>query len=368
MKQPVGRPNSLSVVVADQIAADIRAGTWKKLLPGTRALAERYSVSRKTTLAAVDLLETQGMFHPSETGKRRRIRRPKKNLEQSQSKSQGTLLLLYDQVQSESSRHDSNVTVCRSVWNEAGGDVYVHKVDYDRFKRPRALLADLVEKHKIAAIVLLSPRREWILAAADLRPTYSMGGYWVPEFMGASAHGFNISDHFAQLIVHLHAHGHRRILTPNYREGQRSDAFLDSVKIGIEKANSTGGYLKNLQIDTPKCTSHNPEQWFRFWQESLRTYEPTAVIASRSIQMQSLYGFCAASKISIPHDLSVVCSEYSERSNWMWPRPTMLRHSETSVRRQLRKWITGGLRPTGMKELQLELVVGSSVNTLSVPQ
>ena len=82
--------------------------------------------------------------------------------------------------------------------------------------------------------------------------------------------------------------------------------------------------------------------------------------------MQSLYSFCAASKISIPQDLSVACMEYSERSTWMWPLPTMLRHSEPAVRKQFRRWITGGLRPTGMKELELELVEGKSVKELDL--
>jgi len=366
MKHSIKRPDSLPLKVADRIAMEISAHTWNHTLPGTRALAVRYNVSRKTTLAAIQLLESRGLLQPPEPGKRRRIRRTKSTPLHQNDPRKGCLLILHDQVQAQSARHESNLHICRSLWMESGENVIVHQVDYEKHTKPQTLLAELAEKYRASAFVLLIPQLVWIEAASQLLPTYSMGGNWTPGYNLASAHGYRISDQIAQLISHLHSKGHQRILIPNYRGGQRTNTILLAVQQGIEKFITNSNTQNDLHIETPLCDSQDPHQWFKFWKDALRKHEPTAVITSGDLYMQSLYGFCAASKISIPNDLSIVCMEYSTRSNWMWPVPTMLRHSDSTVKRQFRKWITGGLRPTSMKYLQLELIEGNSVK--EIPQ
>jgi DNA-binding LacI/PurR family transcriptional regulator len=53
---------SLSTQVAATLREEVRAGSWKKILPGERQLAERLNVSRKTVRKALALLRGEGFI------------------------------------------------------------------------------------------------------------------------------------------------------------------------------------------------------------------------------------------------------------------------------------------------------------------
>ena len=54
---------SLSGQVAASLREEVQAGSWKKVLPGERQLAERLNVSRKTVRKALALLRGEGLIH-----------------------------------------------------------------------------------------------------------------------------------------------------------------------------------------------------------------------------------------------------------------------------------------------------------------
>jgi DNA-binding LacI/PurR family transcriptional regulator len=53
---------SLSAQVAATLREEVRAGSWKRLLPGERQLAERLNVSRKTVRKALAMLRSEGII------------------------------------------------------------------------------------------------------------------------------------------------------------------------------------------------------------------------------------------------------------------------------------------------------------------
>ncbi|MCP5536482.1 MAG: substrate-binding domain-containing protein [Akkermansiaceae bacterium] len=363
--KPIEATLPLPVRVAVRLRDDIEKGLWSDHLPGCRSLANHYGVSRKTCMASMLLLEEEEVIAPAEVGKKRNILirpspQPRKN-----DPHQGTLLVLHCSEQEFSARHLSNVNVLQTTWSDGGGHVAFQVVNYDRYSKPKNQLKQLIKRYQAVAIVLIAPRSEWLEEAARLLPTYSMGGLWPGDMKNATAHGFDFCHQIDQLISYLYRHGHRRIMIPNYHTEPIANYFHEAVTAGYHRFIGSNDDRRDVILDIPNFVSSEPTDWFRFWRDSLKRFEPTAVIPVQAVHLLSLYGFCTASKISIPRDLSVLCTEHHIQSEWMWPKPHMQKHSEAAVRKCFKQWIDGGLRPMGMKLLSLEIMEGNSVRDLN---
>lgn len=370
MAKPTNPTSLLPVRLAETLRDDIEMGRWLDHLPGGRSLAEHYGVSRKTSMTCLQILENKEVIAPAEVGKKRRIllgpssngRKPDplKN-----NPLKGTLLVLHSAAQSLSARHLSNVNVVQSPWSDGGGTVAFHIVDYDHYSKPKSQLKKLIARYQASAFVLMAPRADWLLEASELLPTYSMGGAWEDNMKKVTAHGFDLRQQIDRIMTYLYDHGHRRMMIPNFGSESFADYLHEAVTEGFNWFRSSHSEMEDVVLDIPNFVSPEPDDWFRFWRNSLARFEPTVVIPLRTLHLQSLYGFCSASKISIPNDLSIFCAEHSIQSEWMWPRPNMQKHSEAAVRKCFKQWIDGGLLPTGVKVLPLEILEGNSVRDLN---
>lgn len=342
---------SLPVRLADLIEEEIKAGTWGDTLAGHRTLMDRYSVSAKTSLAAIDLLETRGLVSGAEQGRKRRVLVAPREVAGSL-----THLLIIDGMGSQSGEDMLQLQAYRRAWEEGGGRVQVINFDFPRYRRPTALLREAIANHKADALLLHVAPLAWVQAAEKLKPVFLAGGEW--QGSGITGVGYDVREAVTRAAEKLKKCGHSRIVVP-----------LDLVGAGMEKAVREGlarglgfrdGSAEVREL-SPVFPERVPSVWQSYWKKMISTLRPTAVILLDDIRYLSLSGYCFSNGIRIPSDLSVICLESTEHLEWCEPVPTRMRFPVGEAVRHFRKWIRGGCQSTGMKFLPMELIHGSSV-------
>ncbi|RYD38368.1 MAG: GntR family transcriptional regulator [Verrucomicrobiaceae bacterium] len=347
---------TLATKVADTIEAELRTGTWQSFLPGIRSLAERYGVNHKTSQHALTILEKRGIVGPGEPGKRRPVIALPAGRGSGPS---GKRFLIVIPESPTASYEDSELLrTFIHVWEQVHGDVSVEKVDYLRHKNPGKLLASMVERHAADAMLLQMPTRQWSAAAAHVLPTYQLGGGFLPsDPLTLSA--YSINDEIARTLARLRAMGHEKILIPLGLSDQRMrDSVHSSLMENAANRPPTGTWLDYC----PWISENSPEVWRNFWPMIFAKVSPTAVILLDSAHLLSLYGHCAASRIRIPRDLSVVLLSWEPLFQWCDPVPDMLRYPVRSSVSHFKSWLAGGMKPLGLKTLPLEMLDGESVS------
>ena len=343
---------SLPVRLADLIEDELKAGNWGNTLAGHRTLMERYSVSAKTCLAAIDLLEARGLISCAHQGRKRRVLVTPDKAARSL-----TDLLIIDGMGSQSGEDILQLQAYRRVWEEMGGRVHSIKFDFPRYRRPTALLREAIASHRADALLMHVAPRAWVEAAERLRPVFLAGGEWRGfEITGV---GYDIREEVIRAVKKLRECGHNRIVVP-----------MDLIGSGMEKA-MREGLARGLGLpdDSPVAKEllpvfpeRIPSVWQSYWEKMFSTLRPTAIILLDDIRYLSLSGYCFSNGIQIPRDLSVICLESTEHLEWCKPVPTRTRFPVEEAVRHFRKWIRGGCKATGMKFLPMELINGESVD------
>lgn len=347
---PLNR-KSLPVRLADIIEGECRMGEWGGILPGHRTLMERYSVSAKTCLATMALLEMRGVITSTHQGKRRQILvKPGKTVKSLKN------LLIIDGQGAPSGEDLQQIQAYRKEWEAAGGDVQSIKFDFPRFRRPAALLREAVAKHSADAVLLHVPPLAWMQAAQEICPLFLSGGEWRgKEFTGV---GYHVRDELARCVVKLRDLGHERILIPLDLVGRvMENAFRDGLAKGFDLP-PNAPILRNM---CPVFSERVPAAWQQYWKKAMATVRPTAVILSADIHYLSLCGYCFRHGIRIPEDLSIICMENTEHLEWCEPVPTTMRFPVAAAARYFKKWIRSGCKPLGMKFLTLDFVDAGTV-------
>jgi DNA-binding LacI/PurR family transcriptional regulator len=237
-----------------------------------------------------------------------------------------------------------------------GRGVNTAQVDYGRYRHPAPVLKSLIETHQAGALLLhLAPNR-WIETAAELLPTYLMGGEWVDtECSGDSS---SLRADVTQALSELRDLGHERVLIPvephlaGFRKkihGVLRDTFKKSLNRGL---------IEDL---CPIFSESVPGVWQDYWDRAFSRTAPSAVILLKDAHVLSLYGYCTSHQIAIPSDLSVIYLGYSELLGWCQPPPCQMRFPLKRAIAHFREWIRGGLRPVGMKHFELDKIPGASM-------
>ena len=350
MLNPLER-KSLPVRLADIIEDECKTGEWGAALPGHRTLVDRYSVSAKTCLAALALLEARGLITPAEQGKKRRILAQAGKVAKSLQN-----LLIIDGYGSPSGEDLLQLHAYRTAWEEAGGSVQLTNLDFPRYRRPSALLERTVSNHRADALLLHVPPLAWVEAAARLRPVFLSGGEWRGEKI--TGVGFHIKDEITRLAARLRLLGHERVVVPLDLVGRRME---DAVREGLADGLGIRHGLPLLSDYCPVFSERVPAAWQSYWKKLFAGVRPTAIILLDDIRVVSLYGYCSQHGISIPGDVSVVCLESTEHLEWTSPVPTRMRFPIHSATGYFKKWLRGGCRPIGMKFFALDFIEADSV-------
>jgi hypothetical protein len=350
VSNPLNR-KSLPVRLAEIIESECKTGEWGDTLPGHRTLMERYSVSAKTCLATMALLEMRGVISPAHQGSRRRILvkhgKTMKSLKD---------LLIIDGPGAPSGEDLLQIQAYRKEWEDAGGIVRNIKFDFPRFRRPAALLRETIAKHSADALLLHVPPLAWTQAAQEICPVFLSGGEWRgKELTGV---GYHVLDEVARCVVKLRALGHERILIPLDLVGREMES---AIRDGLAKGFDLPSNAPILRDLCPVFSERVPGAWQQYWKKAMAAVRPTAVILSADIHYLSLCGYCFRQGIRIPEDLSIICMESTEHLEWCEPVPTRMRFPVDAAARYFKKWLRSGCKPLGMKFLPLDFVDAGSV-------
>lgn len=349
------RPN-LATRLAAQLESDIRRGHWRSKLPGTRILSESYRVSRDTVIEALDLLTKQGLLLPAELRKARRIDpkaiRPKAN---SKHEYNQKLLIIHDAATTLDHNDALILRGMQDIWEKYHGPATWVRADFLRYKQPDGLLTDLISRYSADALLLNSPSVAWTRASTKLLPTYFNGGE-VAEDAQISMSAFSTIEQLSSLLSLFIQLGHQRILIPN----TNADSVFTKQAVKILKELLPPPALGTHEDLSPTFSEAQPEVWKSYWKREFTRLRPTAIILYSVKHLLSFYSFCSANSIDIPGQVSVIYVGYDSQLEWLSPRPTMMRYPSKLALRHFHEWINYGLKPIGLKLLDLELVEGES--------
>ena len=356
MKEPIER-RSVAAQLAERIEREIHAGTWRDELPGKRTLAGRYEVNVKTAAAAVEILERWGRIAPGNIGKKRRILSGTEAGTEAQESTSKRLLIIHQSAGVLNAEDFKLLQRMAEIWGRVHGSTVWAGVDFPRSKSPGRTLETLIARHAAHAMLLHMPAAGWGEAAVKRVPCYQVGGPYTkdtPVSLGACS----LPTEIKRMVGHLASKGHRRIPIPT--EGLGEPMRLAVIKGLAEGAGGKpeAGTWEDHVPDFPEST---PEAWDRYWQKSFDTLRPTAAIVFEDTHLLSLYGYCFTRGIRIPDKLSVMSLNYESRFEWLAPRPTMMRYPAHLAIAHFQQWVDGGLKPSGCRFFELEMIHGGSV-------
>ncbi|BCX47920.1 GntR family transcriptional regulator [Haloferula helveola] len=342
------RKPTLPHLLAERLMEEIRGGAWPSELPGTRVLAQRYGVDRKTCESALGILTERGFLDPPAHGKRRRIHAAFRDREKVV---QGNLLLLHSTRQVLGAAEQDYLWKIAGIWRDLVGEAFVERVDFGRYRRPAASLGRLIDRHGASACFMLVPTAGWAAEAAKHLPTYCAGGDIEPDWTGTLS-AFSIRDSVRDAALRLRELGHERIVSPiegGWAKGR------STVQDGILSAFDGKHPCYTRNDLAPEFPEPVAEAWPGYWRKCFASLKPTAFILREESHLLSLYSFCAQHRIRIPTDLSVILLSHDERLEWLQPKPVMARYPYVKAINHFRSWISNGLQPLGRHLLTLQL-------------
>lgn len=347
--------HSFAAQVAQALRGEIANRTWDRSLPGERALAERFQVSRKTIRKAIAELRAEGVLATTRsrgshlTARRRRARA---------AASPRIALLLPQPL--EGSRPYTSLWVNRlmGLLQETGHPLQIfHGVKYFGQHAGRSL----------ARLTSANAARCWIVGGSNrpLQEWFAASG--IPTIIAGSAHtGVALPsvdiDHRA-LCRHSAAlflrHGHRRLALFLEHGGHAGDA------------ESEQGFREGLAAaaDAPEPVVCSPERSaasvIREMKRLLtRRDPPTGLLVSNSYAYLTVLSYLASVGLRVPRDISVVSRDDEMFLRFMHPIPTFYstkpaRLAQT-LHQGLKRILAGDSAPFALR-IMPDLVKGDSV-------
>jgi DNA-binding LacI/PurR family transcriptional regulator len=346
---------SIAAQVADALCAEIGDRVWTGMLPGERALAEKYQVSRKTLRKALAHLREQGLVttgrsRGSEVCLARRRRRV--------ATSPRIALLLPEPL--EASRPYTSLWVNRLMvlLHDIGHPLEIHTGSKFYGQHAGRSLSRLCAAH---------PSRCWLIARSNraLQEWFVSSG--VPAIITGSAHpGVRLPSvdidhralcrHSATLFLR---HGHRRLalfLEPGGHAGDAESAagFGEGVASKADAAEP----LVCMPERTPGSIIRESKRILA------RSDPPTGWLVSNSYSYLTVLSYFASIGLRVPHDVSVVSRDAETFLRFMHPTPTYYSTAPTryarAVHQAVKRVLAGVMDPFSIR-IMPDLVPGSSV-------
>lgn len=342
------RKPTLPHLLAERLMEEVREGAWQSELPGTRVLAQRYGVDRKTCESALGILTHRGFIEPASHGKRRRIHPQYRAGERVV---HGNLLLLHSTRQVLGAAEQDYLWRIAGLWRDMVGEAFVERVDFTRYKRAATPLSRMLDRHNPAACFLLVPATNWAAEAVKQVPTYCAGGDIRPDWPGTLS-AFSIRDSVGIAAERLRSLGHERIISPVEGGWPKVRKTVQDGILTVFGGRHPCYTGENLVPEFPESVA---EAWPGYWRRCFAGLKPTAIILREESHLLSLYSYCSNHGIRIPDDLSVILLSHDERLEWLQPKPVMAHYPYAKAINHFRSWISGGLQPLGRHLLTLQL-------------
>ena len=346
------RPLPAYEQVAAHLRDEILHGDLSNTVPGVRQLIKSLGVSQKTVVAALRILEHEGLVEGPGPGCQRRI-------VQADAKNARTLrvaILPYER----GVQQREFLNKLPGVLAVAGHSVsFVHKaLKYD-LKMDVGRLSRLVQQTAADAWVVMAGSREvlqWF--SRGLVPAFALFGR--REGLPMAGIGADFRTGYAQAVRQLARLGHRRVVLLVRRErrlpepGLPERAFLDELKAcGLP----VGDYNLPNWEETTEGLAAVLESLFA-------VTPPTALIIDEPDIFLAVQHILGTRRIWAPRQVSLVCSETHPFFKWSTPTISHIRWNEQRVVPRIKSWasaLSRGRRDVTQTLVPSEFVPGDSI-------
>ena len=341
---------------AEQVAAHLREellrGMWQGAMPGSDKLAAELGIGGNTAEAALALLEKEGLL--MNQGRRRgRIVVARPGLTETPAL---RVAILYSEPVD---RGLDYMIELEHALSQAG---------HAKFAAPKTM-ADLgMDTARISRMVEETEADAWVVAcgAADLMewfarretPTYAIFGRWRslpiagvgPDKRAAMIAATRRLVELGHLRIVLMARPRRRLPKPGLSE----QTFLDELAaLGLP----TGEYNLPPWEESPGGFHARLEALFR-------VTPPTALIIQEAPLFIAALQFLSRRKLSVPDDVSLICTDQSPDFDWCRPEVSHIRWESRPLVRAVLRWAThvrNGKRDLRQTEIPADFVEGGTV-------
>jgi len=320
------RSLSTSEQLAEYLREKILRGTFGQTLPGTDALVETMSVSRKTVVAAVKQLEREGFVESAGQGRSRRISLPRNRA--ARGLRVGILLYVKDDRKS-----DYMLELLHQL----------HLKGHHGIIAKRTLTDLKMDVKRVVRFVQDTPVDAWIVVAGSSHILQWFSEQATPAFalfgrqpsIDIAATGPRKSEAMEAVAQRLVELGHRRIVLLTREErrkpspGRVERVFLDKLRaLGIE----VGPYNLPDWEDSPAGLERCLTSLFRLT-------PPTALFAQQIEIFDGMTHFLLREGFRVPRDVSVICADPCPSFSWCTPTVAHISYDSSDWIKQIMRWV-----------------------------
>lgn len=326
-------------------------------MPGVPSLSEELGVDHKTVARAIGLLEHDGLLVNQGPGRPRRIELPEERIE---SRALRIAVLDFDYI----SQGEVFMIDLRHRLEAAGHLPFSTDKTLDELGRDVGRVTRYVGRTEADAWIIGAGSREILEWFAEQdRPAFALFG--MRDGVPIAATGPDKSPTLVEVTQRLLKLGHRRI------------SFIARHEVRKPKpAPGIRAYLEELEAGGITTGEFNLPSW----EESRDGFEnlldslfrgltpPTALILDEAFEFNASYHYLSRHGLSIPKDVSLVCTDADPSFEWCQPTVSHIRWDYRPVVRRIVQWANNVARGSDDRRQTLtkaEFVEGGTIGPVS---
>lgn len=325
--------------VADFLRQELFRGRWGGTIPGMGRIAKDLGLNHKTVMAAMRLLEQEGVLVSQGPGRQRKVVLPT-----APNAFLRVAWLMYDLE----SLTEERTGALRQEIDRLGHTVINPRQTLTEMNMEVSKVRDLVRQTEADAWIVVAGSRDilsWF--AAQEIPAFAL--YGRRRDIPIAAAGPDKPPVIAEATNYLLKAGHRRIAYICRQErrlpipGSSETAFLETLE---EHGIRTGKFNlpdweespQGLRAILTSLTAHTP---------------PTALVVDEASVFFAVMQFLGQHGLHVPRDISMVCTDYSSTFTWCEPAITHIDWDFDPVMRRAIEWLRNTAR--GRKDVRQTL-------------
>lgn len=328
----------LSVIdqTAEHIREGLRAGRWSGKLPGMRPLAAELDVSKDTMMAALRILEAEGLL--ANPGKSRRREIPAApaapEAKPGEQKSLRIGLIEYEPFKDTSALLQRMLLRIEHDLEAAGHKPFFAAKSLGELDHDPARIARMVTESPADAWIVLGGEKkslEWFVAKNIPLLAICGGTAGLP----IAAVTTDASEAIAEATRRLVALGHKRIVLigpRHWRHPEPDRPVLAFTRALAAAGIVSGGYNVPEWDETPEGNDALLESLFKFT-------PPTALIIPDAAQTVATLLFLSKKGLSVPKDVSIVTERTDQSFSWCVSRPAQFERDESLTVKRVVRWV-----------------------------